>query len=98
MLSISRSLVMLFALGLLVNPLLAQDKPYREGSVWSMSFVKVKNGLFDDYMSELFPVRQRIMEEAKKQGLILSHKVFVGNSSSRDDCCYVRRSPRADCL
>jgi hypothetical protein len=63
----------------------AQDKPYKEGSVWSISFVKVKNGLFDEYMNEVFPTRKKIMDEAKRQGLVLSYKVFAGSSNGRDD-------------
>lgn len=63
----------------------AQDKPYREGTVWSVSFIKVKPGMFDQYLRELGPVRKKLMEEAQKQGLVLSYKVFSGVSANRDD-------------
>jgi len=26
---------------------IAQDKPYKEGTVWTISFIKVKPGMFD---------------------------------------------------
>jgi hypothetical protein len=44
----------------------AQDKPYRDGTVWSVTMIKVKPGMFDTYMREVLPQRRKIMEEAKK--------------------------------
>jgi hypothetical protein len=63
----------------------AQDKPYREGAVWSVSFIKVKPGMLDVYMRDLAVQRKKLMDEAKKQGLIVSEKILVGNSNGRDD-------------
>ena len=42
--------ILLFMLVLLVfgtQASIAQDKPYKEGTVWSVSFIKVKPGMFD---------------------------------------------------
>ncbi len=63
----------------------AQDKPYTEGSVWSVTMIRVKPGMFDVYMRDILPVRKAIGEEAKKQGLVLSSHILAGNSSGRDD-------------
>jgi len=64
----------------------AQDeKPYTEGSVWSITMIRVKPGMFEAYMREILPLRKKVDEEAKKQGLILSSHVLAGNSSGRDD-------------
>src|SRR5438067_13498353 len=63
----------------------AQDKPYTEGSVWSISMIRVKPGMLDVYMREVLPLRKKINEEAKKQGLFVSDHVFSGNSMGRDD-------------
>jgi hypothetical protein len=63
----------------------AQDKPYSEGSVWTVSFIRVKPGMFDVYMRELLPMRKRINEEAMKQGLLLSSRVLSGSASGKDD-------------
>jgi hypothetical protein len=63
----------------------AQDKPWSEGSVWTITMIHVKPGMFDTYMRELLPMRKRIYDEAKKQGLILSSHILSGNSSGRDD-------------
>jgi hypothetical protein len=46
---------------------IAQDKPYKEGTVWTISFIKVKPGMFDVYMRELAPQRKKLMEEANGQ-------------------------------
>src|SRR5438105_4563017 len=62
-----------------------QDKPYTEGSVWTVSMVRVKPGMMDVYMRDLLPLRKKINEEAKKQGLILSSHVLSGTSYGRDD-------------
>ena len=51
-------------------PSFAQDKPYTEGTVWSVSMIRVKPGMLDVYMRELLPLRKQIGEEAKKQGLV----------------------------
>jgi hypothetical protein len=63
----------------------AREKPYMEGSVWDISMIRVKPGMLDVYMREVLPVRKKINEEAKKQGLIVSDHVFTGNSMGRDD-------------
>src|SRR5438094_6821484 len=63
----------------------AQDKPWSEGTVWSVSMIRVKAGMFDVYMREVLPLRKKINEEAKKQGLLLSSRILSGNANGRDD-------------
>jgi len=78
--------VLAFAvLSALVLPAIAQDKPYKEGSVWALTFVKVKPGMFDVYMRDVGPQRKKIMDEARKQGLVLSYKMFSGISANHAD-------------
>ena len=84
---ITKALLM-FAFGLLVlatQAVQAQDKPYKEGTVWSISFIKVKPGMFDVYLRDLAVQRKLLMDEAKKQGLIVSEKMLSGSASGRDD-------------
>jgi hypothetical protein len=61
------------------------EKPYTEGSVWSITMIRVKPGMSDVYMREILPLRKKLFEEAKKQGLLLSSHVLSGPSSGRDD-------------
>ncbi|HET7097756.1 MAG TPA: hypothetical protein VFJ68_10225 [Casimicrobiaceae bacterium] len=62
-----------------------QEKPYTEGSIWFITMIRVKPGMLDVYMRDVLPLRKKINEEAKKQGLILSDRVFSGSASGRDD-------------
>lgn len=64
---------------------LGQAKLYTEGSVWSLTFIKLKPGMFDAYMQDAVVGRAREMAEAKKQGLVLSYKVLSGTSANRED-------------
>jgi hypothetical protein len=79
------SAAILFVLLLASVPVNAQDKPWTEGSVWSLSMIRVKPGMFDVYMREILPMRKKINEEAKKQGLLVSSHVLTGNALGRDD-------------
>ena len=63
----------------------AQEKPYKEGSVWYISMIRVKPGMFDVYMRDVLPQRKKIDDEAKKQGLLLSSHVLTGAAMGRDD-------------
>ena len=63
----------------------AQEKPYTEGTVWTVSMIRVKPGMFDVYMRDVLPLRKKINEEAKKQGLLISSHVLSGNAMGRDD-------------
>ena len=73
------------SLALWAQPSLAQDKPYKEGTVWSVTLIKVKPGMLDTYLRDLASARKKLMEEAKKQGLFVSEKLFIGSASNRDD-------------
>ncbi len=64
---------------------LAADKPYTEGTVWTMSTIRVKPGQFEAYMRDILPMRKKIDEEAKKEGLLLSSHVLSGQSSNSED-------------
>ena len=62
-----------------------EEKPYTEGSVWAVTLVRVKPGMFDVYMRDVLPMRKKLGDEAKKQGLLLSSHVLSGTASGRDD-------------
>jgi len=73
------------SLALLCGFASAQEKPYTEGSVWFISMIKVKPGMMDVYLRDVLPVRKKMNEEAKKQGLLVSSHIFSGSSMGRDD-------------
>jgi hypothetical protein len=75
----------LFAALLLVAPASrarADEKdPYREGNVVELSFIKVKPGMFDAYMAYLASTYQDLLEEQKKEGLIVDYAVYGATAS-----------------
>ena len=79
------SFAMLCFLSLAATAAAAQDKPWTEGTVWAVSMIRVKPGMFEVYMREVLPMRSKINAEAKKQGLLLSSHVLAGNANGRDD-------------
>ncbi len=61
------------------------DAPYTEGSVWSVTQVKTKPGFTDDYLRQLKSIFVGELDEAKKEGLILSYKILLGSYSTPAD-------------
>jgi len=80
-------------IGLFALPLLlllagmshAEDKPYTEGTVWTVTMVKVKPGMLDVYLRDVLPMRKKINEAARAQGLLMSSHVLSGAASNKDD-------------
>ncbi len=62
-----------------------QNVPYTEGTVWDLTFVRVNPGMEDDYLNNLRANWKRTGDEAKRQGLVLSHKVISTQAANRDD-------------
>ena len=47
--------------------------------------VRVKPGMLDVYLRDVIPLRKKIDDEAKKQGLILSDHILSGSASGKGD-------------
>jgi hypothetical protein len=52
------------------------NRPYRNGSVWTVAFIRVKPGMDSAYLNYLAGPWKANQEAAKKEGLILSYKVL----------------------
>jgi hypothetical protein len=64
----------------------AQDaKPYKDGPVTEVSYIKVKPGRFDDYMKWLDTSYKQLMEANKKAGLIVGYAVFGAQARTPHD-------------
>lgn len=61
------------------------DAPYTEGPVWTITLVKTKPGMDDDYLKMLAKSYKSTNEEAKKQGIIMDYKILLGDSSGTGD-------------
>jgi hypothetical protein len=75
------SLIKRISIGLLgmvaVGACLADEQlPYTEATVSEVSSIKIKEGHFLEYMTYLDTTYKQVMDEAKKQGLIVSYSVF----------------------
>lgn len=59
--------------------------PFTEGTVWHLSFVKVKPGFEVDYLRSLTTTWKKSFDEAKKQKLIISYKIISAPAGSHED-------------
>ena len=59
--------------------------PYTEGTVWTITMVKTKPGMGDDYIKGLAKTYKAAMEEEKKLNLVVSYKILLGESSNEAD-------------
>ena len=59
--------------------------PYTEGSVWQITLVHAKPGMGDDYLKGLAKSLKTTLEEQKKQGLVVSYKILMGDASTPGD-------------
>ena len=61
------------------------DAPYTEGPVWTVTMVKAKAGMTDEYLKGLAKTFKGTLEEAKKQNLILDYKILIGDAATPQD-------------
>src|SRR5881275_3682902 len=61
------------------------DAPYTEGPVWTVTMVKTKAGMSDEYLKELAKTLKASLEEAKKQDLVVDYKILLGAAATPQD-------------
>jgi hypothetical protein len=61
------------------------DEPYSEGPVWTITMVKAKAGMSDEYLKGLAKTFTAAMDEAKKQNVIMDYKILLGNTATPQD-------------
>jgi hypothetical protein len=61
------------------------SRPYHNGSVWTLAFIRMKPGMDSAYLDYIATDWKRNQEESKKAGLILSYKVFTTESHNPGD-------------
>jgi hypothetical protein len=59
--------------------------PYTEGPVWTLTMVKTKAGLDDDYLRQISGTVKPIYDEEKKQKIILDYKILQGEAMGPQD-------------
>jgi len=61
------------------------NAPYTEGPVWTITMVKTKAGMSDDYLKSISQTVKPVMEAEKAQKLILDYKILNGDAASPQD-------------
>ena len=67
------------------SPAKGSSAPYIEGPVWTLSFIKTKAGLGDDYFRQISQTVKPAYEAAKTQKVILDYKILDGDAMGAND-------------
>ena len=72
---------------LCVVPMLASadERPYKQGPVTALTYVKIEPGRFDDYMAFLGGSYRKSMEESMKAGLVTSWHIYSTTPRNPND-------------
>ena len=62
-----------------------QPRPYTEGPVVVMSYVRTKPGMFDKYMEYLSGNYKRLLEAQKKAGIVTDYAVYSSLPGTETD-------------
>jgi hypothetical protein len=62
---------------MLLTPALFAQEHYTEGPVWRIQLIRVKPTHMDDYLTSLRQSTKPLIEEQKKEGMIMDYKVFL---------------------
>lgn len=82
---LKRVLIGLTLSGLAATALADEGRPYKEGPVIEVSYIRTKPGKFDDYMKFLATTYRTLMEADKKAGLILDYAIYSAAPRSPQD-------------
>jgi hypothetical protein len=61
------------------------NAPYNEGPVWTLTMIKTKTGLADEYLKQINKSVKPVYDEEKKQKIILDYKILNGEASGPQD-------------
>ena len=61
------------------------SRPYRNGTVWTMAFIRMKPGMETAYLNYIATDWKREQEEMKKAGLSVSYKVLTTEGHNAAD-------------
>ena len=79
------SLLIVLVLAASVVVIAQVNRPFRNGSVWSISFIKMKPGMETAYLNYDADEWKREQEALKKDGQILSYKVITTEAHGSND-------------
>jgi hypothetical protein len=70
---------------LLLAPALFAQEHYTEGPIWRVQLIRVKPTHMDEYLTSLRKSTKPMIEEEKRQGLILDYKVFFKETKNNPE-------------
>jgi len=70
---------------LLLAPALFAQEHYTEGPVWRIQLIRVKPTHMDEYLTSLRQSTKPLIEEQKKQGIIIDYKVFLKETKNNPE-------------
>jgi hypothetical protein len=70
---------------LIALPMLAQSKPYHDGSVWEIQYIHVKAGMEDRYARYLASDWKKEQDAMQKAGYVLSYKAIATEAHNPTD-------------
>jgi hypothetical protein len=75
---------LLFFFVVLAPALFAQEH-YTEGPVWRVTLIRVKPTHMDEYLTSLRKTLKPMVEEEKRQGMIVDYKIFFKETQNSPD-------------
>jgi hypothetical protein len=67
------------------TPKTGSAAPYNEGPVWTLTMIKTKTGLGDEYIKQITGTVKPVYDEEKKSKVILDYKILNGEASNPQD-------------
>jgi hypothetical protein len=75
----------LVVLAVLFVPALFAQEHYTEGPVWRVSLVRVKPTQMDAYLTSLRQSSKPLLDEEKREGIIMDYKFFLKETKNNPD-------------
>jgi hypothetical protein len=70
---------------LLLTPALLAQEHYTEGPIWRIQLIRVKPTQMDAYLASLRQSTKPMIEEEKRQGMIMDYKVFLKETKNKPE-------------
>src|SRR3981081_3824848 len=80
-----KSFSRLVAFLLLLAPAVLAQEHYTEGPVWRVQLIRVKPTQMDAYLTSLRQSTKPLIEEQKRQGIIMDYKVFLKETKNNPE-------------
>jgi hypothetical protein len=70
---------------LLLTPAMLAQEHYTEGPIWRVQLIRVKPTQLDAYLTSLRQSTKPLIEEEKRQGMIMDYKVFLKETKNNPE-------------